>query len=117
MPVPRGSKQDKATIARLKEEYVRFFEDLPIHKYACQFIGRDEDTVGGWRREDPIFQDAIDLAESKYLRKKVMKTSAEFQLERMYKSVFSQRQEVTGAEGAPLQVITHIPDGTTNQAD
>jgi HJR/Mrr/RecB family endonuclease len=32
-------------IEELKQEYTRYFEDVPIQKYAAMAIGRDEDTI------------------------------------------------------------------------
>lgn len=81
------SKQE--TIATLKEKYVTYFTDVPIQKYAAMFIGRDEDTIIRWRKEDTDFADAVQRARAEWVRKKVLATKAEFALERLEKAVFS----------------------------
>lgn len=50
------------SIDELKERYIRYFEDLPVQKYAAESIGRNEDTVIRWCKEDPDFADAVKMA-------------------------------------------------------
>ncbi len=78
-------------IAKLKADYVKYFEDVPVQKYAAMSIGRDEDTIVRWKQGDPDFADAIQVAKAKWIRKKVLATKAEFALERLEKEVFSPR--------------------------
>jgi hypothetical protein len=113
MPVPIGTKKDKATIAQLKRDYVDYFRDCPIHKYACKFIGRDEATVITWRHADVEFQNQIDLAEAFFLRKETNKVDAKFKLERLYKEHFAERTEHTGANGEKLEGLIIMKDGST----
>ncbi|MCX6727562.1 MAG: hypothetical protein NTX11_01990 [Candidatus Saccharibacteria bacterium] len=77
------------TITRLKEEYVAYYSDVPVQKYAAMSIARDEDTIIRWRREDSEFADAVQRAKAGWIRKKVLATKAEFALERLEKEVFS----------------------------
>lgn len=64
------NKQDQrnqaqlAEIARLKEEYIRYYSDLPLQRLAAKFIGRNEDTIINWRKADPEFAEQVDKAES-----------------------------------------------------
>lgn len=75
----------------LKQEYVAYFADVPVQRYAAMYIGRDEDTVIRWRKEDPVFAEAIQRAKAVWIRKKLIATKAEFALERLEKSVFSEK--------------------------
>lgn len=72
----------------LKEEYVRYFEDVPIQKYAAMYVGRDEDTIIRWRNQDAVFADRILQSKANWVRKMLIKTKAEFALERLEKKVF-----------------------------
>lgn len=81
-----NTHQDAVSI--LKEEYVKYYEDVPIQKYAAMYIGRDEDTIIRWKNDDQDFADAIQRAKAEWVRKKMLGVKAEFALERLEKSVF-----------------------------
>lgn len=80
-------------ITALKAQYVDYFSDVPVQRYAAMYIGRNEDTIIRWRKEDPDFADAIKKSNAIWIRKKLMETKAEFALERLEKSIFSQKLE------------------------
>ena len=82
--------QDKTTIERLKAEYVAYFEDVPIQKYAAEYIGRDEDTIIRWKKEDSDFADAIQRAKAIWVRKTFIKAKAEYVLEKLSIEVFGE---------------------------
>lgn len=81
-------------IASLKQEYVEYFRDVPVQKYAAEYIGRDEDTIIRWKKVDKKFADAVQRAHSEWVRKTFIKTKAEFALERLEKSLFSVQPEL-----------------------
>jgi len=115
MPAIKGAKQTKADIAALKEKYLWYYRDCPIQKYAAQSIRRDMDTIIRWRDEDPGFAEAIKEAESEFVRKNLLKTKADWRLERILKSEFAQRTELTGADGEKLEglVVIKTEGGST----
>ncbi|MDB5162109.1 MAG: hypothetical protein JWM52_617 [Candidatus Saccharibacteria bacterium] len=82
-----------ANLSLLKQQYIEYYEDVPIQKYAAMAIGRDEDTVIRWKKEDTSFADAIKRAHAQWVRKKVIAVKAEFALERLQKEVFSAQEE------------------------
>ena len=82
------------SIETLKNEYVKYYADVPVQKYAAMFIGRDEDTIIRWRRDDPKFSDCVEKAKAEWVRKRVLVTKAEFALERLEKSVFSEKSVI-----------------------
>jgi hypothetical protein len=65
----------------LKAQYLKYFEDVPIQRYAAMAIGRDEDTVIRWRTEDLAFAEAVQRAKAEWIRKKMLAVKAEFALE------------------------------------
>lgn len=81
--------QSRTSISEMKREYIQYFEDVPVQKYAAMAIGRDEDTIIRWRNEDPSFADAVQRAKAGWIRKRVLATKAEFALERLEREVFS----------------------------
>ena len=119
MPVPKGQKKDAATIAQLKEDYLKYFSDCPVQRYAAQYIGRNEQTIIEWKNNDESFANAVQKAEADYLRKRLLKTQASFQLERLFKDLFAERHEHTGpdGEGFVVKVITTPYAGDTNHPD
>jgi hypothetical protein len=84
---------ENQTIRELKAEYVAYYADVPVQKYAAMAIGRDEDTIIRWRKEDADFAESVLRAKAEFVRKRVIATKAEFALERLEKSVFSQKIE------------------------
>jgi len=83
-----------ANVDELKQRYVKYFEDVPVQRYAAMYIGRDEDTIIRWRQEDRAFAESVQRAKAKWIRKRVIATKAEFALERLEKSVFSEKSTV-----------------------
>jgi hypothetical protein len=82
--------QDKTTIQRLKAEYVAYFEDVPIQKFAAMFIGRDEDTVIRWKKEDADFADAVQRAKAIAVRKMMVRVKPEYVLEKLSAEIFGE---------------------------
>lgn len=80
----RKGETDKEEIARLKEEYIAFYKELPMQKYAAKAIMRSVDTVQLWAREDPDFSAKVELAKAEYVRSTVKRTKPEFRLERLH---------------------------------
>jgi len=99
------------TINQLKADYVAYFEDVPVQKYAAEAIAKSEDTIIRWRQQDPAFADAIQRAKAGWIRKRVLATKAEFALERLEKSVFSQSSELridTGVDVKPGFITDNV---------
>lgn len=83
------------TIKQLKEEYIQYYTDVPIQKYAAMAVNRDEDTIIRWRKDDTKFADAVQRARAEWIRKRMLGTKAEFALERLEKEIFSPRSTVS----------------------
>jgi hypothetical protein len=92
--------------AELKAKFLEYYKELPVQKLAGESIGRDEDTICRWKKEDTEFADQISEARAEWA-KRLSKgvRSKEWLLERVIKDHFSPRQEVTGADGSPLVII------------
>jgi hypothetical protein len=115
---PRPNQE--AEIARLKEEYIRYYSDLPLQRLAAKFIGRDEDTIINWRKADPVFAEKVDKAESEWARSKVKYTrDTRFLLERIMKKDFAQKVEVQSNQPASISftyVLPQHPDRSDPEA-
>jgi hypothetical protein len=98
------SRQTSEDIAKLKDDYVEYFKDVPVQKYAAMAIGRDEKTIIRWRNEDTDFANRVDQARSAWVRKKVNKTRAEFALERLEKDIFSEKKIIEGGDN-PIRIL------------
>lgn len=79
----------KDKVARLKDSYIEYYTTTPIQRYAAMFIGRDEDTVIRWRREDTDFAERVQMAHATWIQQRVAKVKPEFALERLEKLIFS----------------------------
>lgn len=101
-------------MSKLKHEYVEYFNDVPIQKYAAAFIGKDEDTIIRWKKQDKHFADAIEKAKATWIRKKVLATKAEFALERLEASIFGKNSTgLTVNLPAPIVYLPQdLPENT-----
>ena len=100
----------EAEIARLKEEYIGYYSDVPIQRLAAKFIGRNEDTIINWRKADPSFAERVDKAESEWARSKIRYTrDTKFLLERILKKDFAQKVEVESNQPASVSFTYVLP--------
>lgn len=83
-----------------KEEFLRYYSQLPNQKLAAGFVGVDDDTIINWKKADPKFSDAVANAKSQWaLEKSKRVRSTEWILERVLKDEFAARNEITGKDG------------------
>lgn len=101
--------QDKRL--HVKELYLEYLTDVPVHKWAAKYCMISENTSKTWRDEDKDFCDQCEARISQFVKRTAKRAKPEFQLERLLRDDFSQRQEVTGKNGEPL-VVTR-PNGNT----
>lgn len=92
-------------ITKLKEMYVDYYADVPVQKYAAMSIGRDEDTIIRWKKEDGVFADSVEKAKAEWIRRRLLTTKAEFALERLEKSVFSEKSTIEVGSANTLKPI------------
>lgn len=96
---------EQERMATEKVDFLKYFADVPIQKYAAMHIGRSDETITRWKRDDVEFVEQIKALRAEYLRKSVKKIrlgDPKWVIERMYKKDFSARQEITGADGERL---------------
>ncbi len=84
-------------IALLKKEFLKYFRELPVQKLAGAYIGKDEDSISRWKKEDADFADQIGRAKADWAMTKTKKIkSEEWLLERVMKDHFASRNEFVG---------------------
>lgn len=90
----RSIAQIKRDNRKLKDKFLEYFEKLPIQKLAADYIGKAEDTITNWKKEDKEFSDQIAKAKSEWALDKVGKVrSKEWLLERIMKDHFTEKIE------------------------
>lgn len=107
---PRPNQE--AEIARLKAEYLVYYEKLPVQRLAAASVGRDENTIIDWRNKDDDFREARLRARANWALRKANSTRVreEFLLERIMKDEFAERKEVTGKDGDSLPAaVIYLP--------
>ena len=77
-----------------KDDFISYFEEVPVIKYAAMYIEITEQTAHEWLKTDADFLSRVNQAKSKWAKKRALKTKAEFQLERLDKEIWSERKEV-----------------------
>ena len=101
--MPRQTKED---IAKLKQEYIEYYEEVPVQKYAAMAIGRTEETIINWRRDDEDFSNQVDQAKAKWVKKNVAKSKAEFALERLERDIFAPpKQQLEHSGSDPIKIL------------
>lgn len=97
----------------LKLKFIEYFRKLPVQKLAGAHIGKHEDTITDWKKEDADFSDQLEEAKAQWALEKVAKVkSDEWLLERIMKDHFAQRAELTGKDGKDLSF--RWEDGNNN---
>ncbi len=112
---PRPNQE--AAIAQLKDDYIFYYGQLPLQKLAAGFIGRNEDTIINWHKDDPDFADRVTKAKSDWALSKVRATrDTKFLLERIMKEDFAQKVEVESNQPASIS-FTYVLPQHPNQPD
>lgn len=76
--------------AVLKRKYLKYYRKLPVQKLAAASIGKDEDTIIRWRREDADFADQTGVAKAEWALEQCKRIrSTEWLLERVMNDHFS----------------------------
>lgn len=93
----------------LKEKFLEYYKELPVQKLAGESIGRNEDTISAWKKQDPDFSDQIHMARAEWAKKQSKGIrSKEWLLERVLKDHFSPRSELTGADGEEIKILLDV---------
>lgn len=106
------SKNSNTT--ELKKQYLSYYADVPIQKYAAEYVGRDEDTIIRWRKNDIGFADAIKRLKSEWIRKKLLATKAEFALERLESELFEKKKKDNNTLYSFPKPIIYFPNELPN---
>ena len=76
----------------LKEKYLKYYSELPNQGLAADSIGRNEDTIILWKKEDSEFSDLCAKAKSDWaLNKSKRIRNEEWLLERVMNDHFGQK--------------------------
>lgn len=111
MPAGRPSKYDPEQVAKVCEIME---EDGLYVKDACAMLDISHETWANWKREKPEFLAAIKKSENIYKKKllKVVHDAADSgvwqaameMLKRRFPDQYSERREVTGPKGDPVEI-------------
>ncbi len=112
--MPKDKKSPRPTqeaeLARLKEDYIYYYGQLPLQKLAAAYVGRNEDTILTWRKNDQDFADRVAKAKSDWALSKVRATrDTKFLLERIIKEDFAQKVEVESNQPASISFTYVLP--------
>lgn len=83
------TRQTPDDIVRAKELAIISAETLYHYKLIARSIGRDEDTLAIWRKDDEEFSDKLEIGRTEFIRKQMGKAKPEFLLERLERIVFA----------------------------
>jgi len=82
-------------LSKLKSKFIEYFSELPIQKLAAKFIGKSENTICNWKKNDKRFCDRLLKAESQWALDNARSVkSKEWLLERIMKEHFAQQVNV-----------------------
>lgn len=96
---------EQEQIAELKIKFLEYYRELPIIRLASASIGRHEDTVHIWKKNDSEFSEQIEKAKAAWTMANVkVVRDKKWLLERIMRDDFAQRTEHTGAGGKDLPV-------------
>lgn len=96
--------REVANIARLKEKFLSYYAKMPIKRYGAYYVGRDEDTILLWEKNDSEFSERIKELKAEYLLQKAKTLRSEFIIPLLFREL-TPRQEITGKDGKDLQPV------------
>lgn len=95
---------------KIKEEYLDYYKDVPVQKYAAMYVGKSEDTIIRWRKQDPSFAHRVEKLKAEWIRKKAASLKAEFALERLEAEVFSRKEPNYGISFKQNNLHVYLPE-------
>jgi len=82
-------------LSKLKSKFIEYFSELPIQKLAAKFIGKSENTICNWKKNDKRFSDRLLKAKSQWALDNARSVkSKEWLLERIMKEHFGESVKV-----------------------
>ncbi len=74
----------------LKEKYLIYYRKLPVQRLAAASIGRSEDTIIAWRKDDSDFSEQTEAARAEWAMANYVKVrDPQWLLERITRDSFS----------------------------
>jgi hypothetical protein len=108
MSEPR--KQSAADIAELKRRYVEYYRTVPIQKYAAMYVGRTEQRIIEWRKDDEQFSNDVEAARADFVKGRMLSVKAEFALERVERELFRDTKGIDVTSGGDkITFVNHVP--------
>lgn len=104
MARPKGVKQDAATIRELKGIAIAAAEAVYHYRLIARAVGRDEDTLINWRKEDADFSEKLEEGRFRFINKQIKKSRPEFLLERLEPEIFKEQKKVEADVNGQLNV-------------
>lgn len=78
-----------------KKKYLVYYRKLPVQKLAAASIGKTDDTIINWKKNDSDFSDQTEMAKAEWALENCEKVkSTEWLLERILHDHFPHRVEV-----------------------
>ena len=101
----------------LKKKYLKYYSELPNQGLAADSIGRNEDTIILWKKQDSEFSDLCAKAKSDWaLSKSKRIRNEEWLLERVMNDHFGQRNKTDlTSNGKELKGLVSLE--TTNEKE
>jgi len=108
--------------AEKKKKFLEYYADVPVQKIAASYVNVTEETIINWKKEDLDFSNQIEYLGGEWIRKNVKEVkSREWLLERLFRQHFSERKEITGADGkdlpAPLIRLENVSGNNSTPKD
>lgn len=89
-----------------KEEFLRYYSQLPNQKLASGFVGVDEDTIINWKKSDKEFSDAVASAKSQWALDNSRRVrSKEWLLERVLQDDFGEKKQHEVSGGIKIEIV------------
>lgn len=99
MARPNQSAEERA---EQKKQFIAYFEEVPVIKYAAMYVGIVESTAHDWLTQDEEFRRHVNQAKARWARKNALRTKAEFRLERLDKEIWREQKDIV-TDGEPIK--------------
>jgi hypothetical protein len=96
-----------------KEKLIEYLTRMPFYRWAAKSIGKDEDTIINWRKEDPDFAERCEAAKSEAIAKLGKRATPDFLLACSDPKTFAKAKQVE-VKVLPTPILANLTKDVSN---
>lgn len=100
----------------LKERYLEYIKKFPFYRWAAKSIGKSEDTLQLWRKEDKDFAERVEISRAEGMKYFGGRATPDLILKSADPETFKERVDITSGN-KPIPILGELSKNVqTNQS-